>query len=218
MMVKRMYFGLVLLMLTACTAQNMQKDSGQVQSSLQQVESAAAVGSSAPIMEYGSIEKVDAQEKQIRLKTLESSLILYISEETALINLSTGKQISWDGLKEGEEIYAALSPEYSYSDPAGTVAYALLTEPKEEFVPYCIEAAEVEKADGQYRVKDTKGFCWLFDENVRPVLLRTEKTVDFSDLQKGERCLVWPKILPVEYENAHSDMPELQADKLVILR
>ncbi len=57
---------------------------------------------------------------------------------------------------------------------------------------------------------------WILDKSVKPMLISTEEEASFSDIEKGDKCLIWADsfILTGKSETT----AKVKANKVVILK
>lgn len=133
------------------------------------------------------------------------------------VDMATG-MVS-DAPKEGDEIYAWVAPEYMTSMPPQVNSYVILTNAKKEFhMPMYTDGIEsVSEADGKVELSDTLNNAkWVLDKSVKPVLASTGKEVDFAEIKKGDKCLIWSDNFMITATS--KEMPKIQSSKVVILK
>lgn len=133
------------------------------------------------------------------------------------VDMATG-MVS-DAPKEGDEIYAWVAPEYMTSMPPQVNSYVILTNAKKEFhMPMYTDGIEsVSEADGKVELSDTLNNAkWVIDKSVKPVLASTGKEVDFAEIKKGDKCLIWSDNFMITATS--KEMPKIQSSKVVILK
>ena len=133
------------------------------------------------------------------------------------VDISTG--LVSDAPKEGDEIYAWVAPEYMMSMPPQVNSYVVLTNvPDKLHMPMYTDSIEgYEEADGKINLKDTLNNAkWSVDNKVKPVLSSTGEEVEFSDIKKGDKVLVWSDNFMLTGES--KEAPEINVSRVVILR
>lgn len=133
------------------------------------------------------------------------------------VDMATG-MVS-DAPKEGDEIYAWVAPEYMTSMPPQVNSYVILTNAKKEFhMPMYTDGIEsVSEADGKVELSDTLNNAkWVLDKSVKPVLASTGKEVDFAEIKKGDKCLIWSDNFMITATS--KETPKIQSSKVVILK
>lgn len=133
------------------------------------------------------------------------------------VDMATG-MVS-DAPKEGDEIYAWVAPEYMTSMPPQVNSYVILTNAKKEFhMPMYTDGIEsISEADGKVELSDTLNNAkWVLDKSVKPVLASTGKEVDFAEIKKGDKCLIWSDNFMITATS--KEIPKIQSSKVVILK
>ena len=133
------------------------------------------------------------------------------------VDMATG--LVSDAPKEGDEIYAWVAPEYMASMPPQVNSYVVLTNAKEGFhMPMYTDGIEkAEEVDGSIELLDTLNNAkWTVDKSVKPVLASTGEEVDFSEIKKGDRCLLWSENFMIT--TTSTEMPKIKTNRVVILR
>lgn len=133
------------------------------------------------------------------------------------VDMATG--LVSDAPKEGDEIYAWVAPEYMTSMPPQVNSYVILTNANKELhMPMYTDGIEkAEEVNGNIELVDTLNNAkWTFDKSVKPVLASTGEEVNFSDIKKGDRCLLWSENFMIT--TTSTEMPEIKANRLVILK
>ena len=134
------------------------------------------------------------------------------------VDMATG--LVSDAPKEGDEIYAWVAPEYMASMPPQVNSYVVLTNVKKDdlHMPmYTDSIDKVEEVDGKIELTDTLNKAkWTLDKSAKPVLASTGKEVDFSEIKKGDRCLLWSENFMVT--TTSTEMPNIKTNRLVILK
>ena len=133
------------------------------------------------------------------------------------VDMATG--LVSDAPKAGDEIYAWVAPEYMASMPPQVNSYVVLTNAKEGFhMPMYTDGIEkAEEVDGNIELLDTLNNAkWTVDKSVKPVLASTGEEVDFSEIKKGDRCLLWSENFMITTTSA--EMPKIKTNRVVILK
>ena len=133
------------------------------------------------------------------------------------VDMATG--LVSDAPKEGDEIYAWVAPEYMASMPPQVNSYVVLTNAKEGFhMPMYTDGIEkAEEVDGNIELLDTLNNAkWTVDKSVKPVLASTGEEVDFSEIKKGDRCLLWSENFMIT--TTSTEMPKIKTNRVVILK
>lgn len=133
------------------------------------------------------------------------------------VDISTG--LVSDAPKEGDIIYAWVAPEYMMSLPPQVNSYVVLTNvPDKLHMPMYTDSIEgYEESDGKVKLKDTLNNAkWSIDNKVKPVLSSTGEEVEFSDIKKGDKVLVWSDNFMLTGDS--KEAPEINVSRVVILR
>lgn len=160
------------------------------------------------------------------VQSSESKDVEEVSEEVDLlldpsgikfVDISTG--LVSDAPKEGDKIYAWVAPEYMTSMPPQVNSYVVLTNVTEKFnMPMYTDSIEsFEESDGKIDLMDTLNNAkWSVDKNVKPILSSTGEEVEFSDIKKGDKVLIWSENFMLTVES--KVIPKIQANRVVILK
>lgn len=141
---------------------------------------------------------------------LDASAIKFVDITTGLVS---------DAPKEGDEIYAWVAPEYMTSMPPQVNSYVVLTNVTDDLhMPMYTDSIEgVEESDGRIELMDTLNNAkWSVDKNVKPILSSTGEEVEFSDIKKGDKVLVWSENFMLTVGS--KDTPKIQTNRVVILK
>ena len=133
------------------------------------------------------------------------------------VDISTG--LVSDAPKEGDEIYAWVAPEYMTSMPPQVNSYVVLTNVTEKFhMPMYTDSIEsFEESDGRIDLMDTLNNAkWSVENNVKPILSSTGEEVEFSDIKKGDKVLIWSENFMITGDT--KEAPKIKATRVVILR
>ena len=133
------------------------------------------------------------------------------------VDISTG--LVSDAPKEGDTIYAWVAPEYMMSMPPQVNSYVVLTNvPEKLHMPMYTDSIEgIEESDGRIELMDTLNNAkWSVDKNVKPILSSTGEEVEFSDIKKGDKVLVWSDNFMLTGDS--KEAPEINVSRVVILR
>jgi len=149
--------------------------------------------------------------------TLKKRYLLLDNSGIKFVDISTG--LVSDAPKEGDTIYAWVAPEYMMSMPPQVNSYVVLTNvPEKLHMPMYTDSIEgYEESDGKVKLKDTLNNAkWSIDNKVKPVLSSTGEEVEFSDIKKGDKVLVWSDNFMLTGES--KEAPEINVSRVVILR
>ncbi|AYA99884.1 hypothetical protein [Lachnoanaerobaculum umeaense] len=141
---------------------------------------------------------------------LDASAIKFVDITTGLVS---------DAPKEGDEIYAWVAPEYMTSMPPQVNSYVVLTNVTDDLhMPMYTDSIEgIEESDGRIELMDTLNNAkWSVDKNVKPILSSTGEEVEFSDIKKGDKVLVWSENFMLTVGS--KDTPKIQTNRVVILK
>lgn len=141
---------------------------------------------------------------------LDASAINFVDITTGLVS---------DAPKEGDEIYAWVAPEYMTSMPPQVNSYVVLTNVTDDLhMPMYTDSIEgIEESDGRIELMDTLNNAkWSVDKNVKPILSSTGEEVEFSDIKKGDKVLVWSENFMLTVGS--KDTPKIQTNRVVILK
>ena len=141
---------------------------------------------------------------------LDASAINFVDITTGLVS---------DAPKEGDNIYAWVAPEYMTSMPPQVNSYVVLTNVTDDLhMPMYTDSIEgIEESDGRIELMDTLNNAkWSVDKNVKPILSSTGEEVEFSDIKKGDKVLVWSENFMLTVGS--KDTPKIQTNRVVILK
>lgn len=141
---------------------------------------------------------------------LDASAIKFVDITTGLVS---------DAPKEGDNIYAWVTPEYMTSMPPQVNSYVVLTNVTDDLhMPMYTDSIEgIEESDGRIELMDTLNNAkWSVDKNVKPILSSTGEEVEFSDIKKGDKVLVWSENFMLTVGS--KDTPKIQTNRVVILK
>ena len=141
---------------------------------------------------------------------LDASAIKFVDITTGLVS---------DAPKEGDNIYAWVAPEYMTSMPPQVNSYVVLTNVTDDLhMPMYTDSIEgIEESDGRIELMDTLNNAkWSVDKNVKPILSSTGEEVEFSDIKKGDKVLVWSENFMLTVGS--KDTPKIQTNRVVILK
>lgn len=141
---------------------------------------------------------------------LDASAIKFVDITTGLVS---------DAPKEGDEIYAWVAPEYMTSMPPQVNSYVVLTNVTDDLhMPMYTDSIEgIEESDGRIELMDTLNNAkWSVDKNVKPILSSTGEEVEFSDIKKGDKVLVWSENFMLTVGS--KETPKIQTNRVVILK
>lgn len=133
------------------------------------------------------------------------------------VDMATGK-VS-EAPKEGDEIYAWVAPEYMTSMPPQVNSYVIMTNVKGGLhMPMYTDGIEnIGEADGNVELLDTTNNAkWSFDKSVKPVLSSTGEEVEFTEIKKGDKCLIWSDNFMIT--STSKEPTKIKASSLVILK
>lgn len=157
------------------------------------------------ILQWGTVSAVDQATHQIGLELKQDSnsdpsmkILLNTTEDTPVIDANSGEKLSMDALKEGNEIYAWVDPAFAMSEPPQTNANILIANAGEGTVPNYQTIESVEKQDDGYVITTLDGTKWKFEKGVSLKTYPSYEDADIETLKKGNKCLFWPKQIPVE--------------------
>ena len=166
---------------------------------------------------YVSNEVQSSESGESKEETPEEVDLLTDPSGINYVDMATG--LVSDAPKEGDEIYAWVAPEYMASMPPQVNSYVVLTNAKEGFhMPMYTDGIEkAEEVDGSIELLDTLNNAkWTVDKSVKPVLAATGKEVDFSEMKKGDRCLLWSENFMIT--TTSTEMPKIKTNRVVILK
>ena len=141
---------------------------------------------------------------------LDASAIKFVDITTGLVS---------DAPKEGDNIYAWVAPEYMTSMPPQVNSYVVLTNVTDDLhMPMYTDSIEgIEESDGRIELMDTLNNAkWSVDKNVKPILSSTGEEVEFSDIKKGDKVLVWSENFMLTVGS--KETPKIQTNRVVILK
>jgi hypothetical protein len=141
---------------------------------------------------------------------LDASAIKFVDITTGLVS---------DAPKEGDNIYAWVAPEYMTSMPPQVNSYVVLTNVTDDLhMPMYTDSIEgIEESDGRIELMDTLNNAkWSVDKNVKPILSSTGEEVEFSDIKKGDKVLVWSENFMLTVGS--KDTPKIKTNRVVILK
>ena len=136
-----------------------------------------------------------------------------------VVDMETGKAST--ELKQGDEIFAWVAQEYSMSLPPQVNVHVILTNVKEENktnVPAYTDSIEsVEETDEGIVLKDSgNNIEWVLDKSVKPTIISTDGEVEFSSIEKGDKCLIWADSFILSGKSETTT--KVKAKKVVILK
>ena len=136
-----------------------------------------------------------------------------------VVDMETGKAST--ELKQGDEIFAWVAQEYSMSLPPQVNVHVILTNVKEENktnVPAYTDSIEsVEETDEGIVLKDSgNNIEWVLDKSVKPTIISTDEEVEFSSIEKGDKCLIWADSFILSGKSETTT--KVKAKKVVILK
>ena len=136
-----------------------------------------------------------------------------------VVDMETGKAST--ELKQGDEIFAWVAQEYSMSLPPQVNVHVILTNVKEENktnVPAYTDSIEsVEETDEGIVLKDSgNNIEWVLDKSVKPTIISTDAEVEFSSIEKGDKCLIWADSFILSGKSETT--AKVKAKKVVILK
>ena len=152
-----------------------------------------------------------------KIKSISDDVIRIDNSGIKFVDISTG--LVSDAPKEGDTIYAWVAPEYMMSLPPQVNSYVVLTNvPEKLHMPMYTDSIEGdEESDGKVKLKDTLNNAkWSIDNKVKPVLSSTGEEVEFSDIKKGDKVLVWSDNFMLTGDS--KEAPEINVSRVVILR
>ena len=136
-----------------------------------------------------------------------------------VVDMETGK--SSTELKQGDEIFAWVAQEYSMSLPPQVSVHVILSNVKEDNktnVPAYTDSIEsVEETDEGIVLKDSgNNIEWVLDKSVKPTIISTDGEVEFSSIEKGDKCLIWADSFILSGKSETTS--KVKAKKVVILK
>ena len=136
-----------------------------------------------------------------------------------VVDMETGKAST--ELKQGDEIFAWVAQEYSMSLPPQVSVHVILSNVKEDNktnVPAYTDSIEsVEETDEGIVLKDSgNNIEWVLDKSVKPTIISTDGEVEFSSIEKGDKCLIWADSFILSGKSETT--AKVKAKKVVILK
>ena len=136
-----------------------------------------------------------------------------------VVDMETGKAST--ELKQGDEIFAWVAQEYSMSLPPQVSVHVILSNVKENNktnVPAYTDSIEsVEETDEGIVLKDSgNNIEWVLDKSVKPTIISTDGEVEFSSIEKGDKCLIWADSFVLSGKSETTS--KVKAKKVVILK
>ena len=136
-----------------------------------------------------------------------------------VVDMETGKAST--ELKQGDEIFAWVAQEYSMSLPPQVSVHVILNNVKEENktnIPAYTDSIEsVEETDEGIVLKDSgNNIEWVLDKSVKPTIISTDGEVEFSSIEKGDKCLIWADSFILSGKSETTT--KVKAKKVVILK
>ena len=136
-----------------------------------------------------------------------------------VVDMETGKAST--ELKQGDEIFAWVAQEYSMSLPPQVSVHVILSNVKEDNktnVPAYTDSIEsVEETDEGIVLKDSgNNIEWVLDKSVKPTIISTDGEVEFSSIEKGDKCLIWADSFVLSGKSETTS--KVKAKKVVILK
>ncbi|MCD8361790.1 MAG: hypothetical protein LUC98_02310 [Lachnospiraceae bacterium] len=116
---------------------------------------------------------------------------LTISEETYVLDASTGLPVSLDEVETGS-FEAYLGSEMTMSLPPQTTPYMVIVNiPEDSRTPQYAIAAKVEEDDGGLSLTATDGRTYRIPDDARITPYLTKNIVTLEDIEVGTACLIW---------------------------
>ncbi|MDO4794253.1 MAG: hypothetical protein Q3993_08710 [Filifactor alocis] len=172
------------------------------------------------ILQWGTITSVNKGTHQIGIESkniadTEASmkLILNTAEDTPVLDSASGEKLPMDVLKEGDEIYAWVSPAFMTSQPPQTAANVLITNIEDGTVPNYQTVESVEEQDGSFVITTLDGTKWKFEQGISLKSYPSYEDVGIETLKKGNKCLFWPRKIVA----AEEDVLFLQTEKILVM-
>lgn len=161
---------------------------------------------SEPVCVFGTIQKDNGRLSMTNIQgeTALDELILNTSETTRILDAVNGYPVSIDNIKDGELVYAYISPAMTLSLPPQSHAEMIICGiPAGLSVP-SYETAEnlVIGENGDAVVSTARGSVYYIDASSVLLPYLTRNIVTVSDLTKGRQFLVWKTPIGQTGENA----------------
>lgn len=183
------------------------QDAGEISSALDktlfkglgdQTVKVSSAGHAKNALFYGTAKH---QESENRLAIMgvdeegiaEAKVILHITEETLILNATTGEPVAFKDIRDNETIYAYTSPAMALSLPPQTTAQLLLVGiPADYQVPSYVEVDTVTtKEDGTVILHTDKAMNVTLTEDTAVTPYLTKNIVTKDMIRPGDRLLVW---------------------------
>lgn len=143
-----------------------------------------------------------------------TALRLNVSDDTAVLNTSTGRAGTLEAVKTGDKVYAYYSPAMTRSIPAQTACEALVVGLTSEHAPAHLLTAEqvTRNADGSVTVlADNGGVKVTVSEGAAVTSYRTGLALKSTGIAMGTRFFAWYDVMALSYPG------QAGTDKVVVL-
>lgn len=173
---------------------------------------------SSPVRVYGTISH-DGERlvlNNIQGDTSLDMLVLNISEDTRILDALNGFPVAVDSLKEGETVYAYISPAMALSMPPQSYAEMIICQIPAGFAaPYYETVSGITgNSETGMQLTTKRGLVYGIDGETALLPYLTRNIVMADSLTPGTTCLVWP-----DRNMTDSDGHEIiHASKIVIFQ
>lgn len=122
------------------------------------------------------------------------TLVLNISDETRILDALNGYPVSADSLKDGEMVYAYISPAMTLSLPPQSYAEMIICQIPAGFAAPSYETAAklTGNSESGWQLTTNRGMVYGIDSETTVLPYLTRNIVTPEDLTSGTACLVWP--------------------------
>lgn len=119
-------------------------------------------------------------------------IVLNLSEETRILDVSSGMPLSVEQLEDGETIYAYISQAMTASIPPQTAASMILVNIQEGTkVPDYIEVKSMEPKGSDYELTSVDGLVFQVPSDCMINPYMTRNMLYLENIYEGAHCLVW---------------------------
>lgn len=182
--------GSALAATTETPAQNQENQTAMVE---QQTEA-------APVRVYGNV--VEKGENRLFIQNDQDTeanqgVVIHISEDTLILDATTGMPKSLEDIADNEMIYAYVGPAMTMSLPPQSTAELILCDIPADFaVPTYAEVESVQKnQDGSITVSTNQDVNMTITEDTNLFPYLTKNIVTMDSLQPGTKILAWYSIV-----------------------
>lgn len=157
---------------------------------------AAELTITAPVRVSGTISR---EGERLMLKDIQGDtsldmLVLNTSEQTRILDAVNGFPVPAGSLKEGETVYAYISPAMALSMPPQSYAEMIICQIPAGFAAPSYETVSKISGDNDtgWRLTTNRGMNYGIDNETALLPYLTRNIVTTDSLTPGTSCLVWP--------------------------